>query len=279
MAPGADGRRPAHAAGGSAHRAAIPAAPDTRGAAAPGVADDPAGSDGARVAAEGQAPAPSPSSTPAPSLVLDRLRAAYGPPAPRRSDGPLAELIQTILSQNTSDTNTERAFASLWARFGSWEAILAAPIEEIAAAIRSGGLAQVKAPRIKAVLAAIQERHGALSLDFLAEWPVEEARAYLTALGGVGPKTAACVLLFALGKPALPVDTHVHRVSRRLGLIGPAVSAEAAHRLLEAVIPPAEMYDAHMLLIQHGRVTCKALRPRCSSCPLADVCPKVGVPS
>jgi endonuclease-3 len=214
---------------------------------------------------------------PTPSFVIERLREHYGTPAPRHSDGPLAELIQTILSQNTSDVNTERAFASLWARFGDWEAIRAAPASEIADAIRSGGLAQVKAPRIKAVLEAIERDRGELNLDFLGSLPLADARAYLTSLGGVGPKTAACVLLFALGMPALPVDTHVHRVSKRLGLIGSMVSAEAAHSLLEAAIPADEMYDAHMLLIQHGRVICKALRPRCDTCPLMNVCPRVGV--
>jgi endonuclease-3 len=209
--------------------------------------------------------------------VLDHLRAYYGSPAPRRTDGPLAELVQTILSQNTSDVNTERAFASLWSRFGDWQAILDAPTPAVADAIRSGGLAEVKAPRIKGVLAAIQQDRGELSLDFLADMPLDEARTYLTSLGGVGPKTAACVLLFALGMPALPVDTHVYRVSKRLGLIGERISAEAAHRLLEAAIPPAETFDAHMLLIQHGRVVCKALRPRCEACPLDPICPKVGV--
>lgn len=214
---------------------------------------------------------------PTPSEVLARLRSCYGIPEPRRSDGPLAELIQTILSQHTSDLNTDRAFASLWSRFGEWQAILEAPTPAVADAIRSGGLAEVKAPRIKGVLAAIQHDRGELSLDFLAELPLEEARAFLTSLGGVGPKTAACVLLFALGMPALPVDTHVHRVSKRLGLIGQKIGAEAAHRLLEAIILPGQMFDAHMLLIKHGRVTCKALRPRCQACPLADICPKVGV--
>lgn len=212
-----------------------------------------------------------------PNLTIERLRVYYGSPAPRQSDGPLAELIQTILSQNTSDVNTERAFASLWAHFGGWDAIRTAPASEIAEAIRSGGLAQVKAPRIKAVLESIWQDRGEMSLDFLGDLPLDEARTYLTSLGGVGPKTAACVLLFALGMPALPVDTHVHRVSKRLGLIGPTVSAEAAHRLLEATIPASQLFDAHMLLIRHGRVICKALRPRCESCPLTDLCPKVGV--
>jgi endonuclease-3 len=215
--------------------------------------------------------------TPTPTEVLARLRAYYGSPEPRHSDGPLAELVQTILSQNTSDVNTERAFASLWARFGAWDAILAAPTSAVADAIRSGGLADIKAPRIKGVLEAIQRDRGTLSLDFLADLPLDEARAYLTSLSGVGPKTAACVLLFALGMPALPVDTHVHRVSKRLGLIGSKIGAEAAHQLLEAMIPSDQMFDAHMLLITHGRVLCKALRPRCEACPLADTCPKVGV--
>ncbi|HZO25047.1 MAG TPA: endonuclease III [Chloroflexota bacterium] len=216
---------------------------------------------------------------PTPAEVLTRLRAHYGTPEPRRTDGALAELVQTILSQNTSDVNTERAFASLWARFGAWQAILEAPTPAVADAIRSGGLAEIKAPRIQGVLAAIQCDRGELSLEFLAELPLDEARAYLTSLGGVGPKTAACVLLFALGMPALPVDTHVYRVSKRLGLIGEKVNAEAAHRLLEASFPPEEMFDAHMLLIRHGRVICKALRPRCETCPLDDACPKVGVHS
>lgn len=222
---------------------------------------------------------PQPEQAPAltPTEVLARLRGYYGDPAPRQTDGPLAELIQTILSQNTSDLNTERAFASLWARFGGWPAILAAPTLEVADAIRLGGLANVKAPRIQGVLAAILADRGELSLDFLGGLPLDEARRYLTSLGGVGPKTAACVLLFALGMPALPVDTHVHRVSKRLGLIGPKIAAEPAHALLEAMIPPDQMFDAHMLLIKHGRVICKALRPRCGDCPLADACPKVGV--
>ena len=214
---------------------------------------------------------------PTPAEVLTRLRAYYGSPEPRRSDGALAELVQTILSQNTSDVNTERAFASLWSRFGDWDAILEAPTPSVADAIRSGGLAEIKAPRIKGVLAAIKQDRGELSLEFLADLPLDGARTYLTSLGGVGPKTAACVLLFALGMPALPVDTHVHRVSKRLGLIGERISAEVAHRLLEAAFPPDQTFDVHMLLIRHGRVICKALRPRCEACPLEEICPKVGV--
>jgi endonuclease III len=231
-----------------------------------------------RSPADSTAEPPKPSA-PTPVEVLARLRAFYGPPEPRRSDGPLAELVQTILSQNTSDVNTERAWTSLWARFGAWQPILEAPTSDVADAIRSGGLAQIKAPRIQGVLAAIQRDRGALSLDFLETLPLDEARAYLTSLDGVGPKTASCVLLFALGMPAMPVDTHVHRVSKRLGLIGERISAEAAYRLLEAEIPPDQMFDGHMLLIRHGRAICKALRPHCDGCPLEDACPKVGVDS
>ena len=209
--------------------------------------------------------------------VLARLRAHYGAPAPHRSEDPLAELVQTILSQHTSDVNTARAYASLRANVGSWEAIRQAPTAQIADAIRLGGLAEVKAPRIKAALESIWQEHGALSLDFLRALDVEAGRRYLTTLGGVGPKTAACVLLFALNKPALPVDTHVFRVSRRLGLIGPRTPAARAHLELEPGLPPSDVYDFHVLLIGHGRQLCKALRPRCSSCPLADVCPRVGI--
>ena len=209
--------------------------------------------------------------------VLRSLRTYYGKPRPRPRNDPLAELVQTILSQNTSDVNTDRAFACLMSTFGSWEAVLAAPISRIADAIRTGGLARVKAPRIKKVLQTIWQQRGELSLDFLNALDTEEARRYLTELDGVGPKTAACVLLFACGKPAIPVDTHVHRVSRRLGLIGPRTSAAQAHRELEAAFQPSDLYDAHMLLVRHGREICKALRPRCPSCPLSDFCPRVGV--
>jgi endonuclease-3 len=211
------------------------------------------------------------------AAVISRLLAAYGPPPPRQPQDPLGELVATILSQHTSDLNTERAFRSLLDTFGSFEAVRDAPVEAIEAAIRGGGLARVKAPRIKQVLSRLQAERGALSLDFLRDLPLAEARAFLTSLGGVGPKTAACVPLFALGRPAIPVDTHVHRVSRRLGLIGPRTSAEQAHPALEAIVPPEQAYAFHLHLIQHGRQTCKAARPRCESCPLTALCPRVGV--
>ena len=217
------------------------------------------------------------SSPPSVRTVLDRLRDHYGDPAPRRPSDPLDELIATILSQHTSDVNTERAFASLKARFPAWDGVVEAPVMAVADAIRSGGLAQIKAPRIQRVLHTVYERRGEYSLAFLNDLPVAEAREWLTSLDGVGPKTAACVLLFACGMPTLPVDTHVHRVSKRLGLTGVKVSEAAAHRVLEALVPAGDVYRFHMLLIGHGRAICKAPCPRCEACPLADVCPKVGV--
>ncbi|MGI5834903.1 MAG: endonuclease III domain-containing protein [Chloroflexota bacterium] len=204
---------------------------------------------------------------------IDRLlEDEYGPPAPRRKPRPLDELILTILSQHTTDANSHRAFESLRQRFPTWEQVMDADPSEIAEAIRSGGLAQTKAIRIKELLLKLWEEYGALDMDFLCDMELDEARRLLLSLGGVGPKTAACVLLFSCGKPAFPVDTHIHRVARRLGLIGTKVTAEEAHLILEKVVPPEKMYPFHLNLIIHGRRTCKAQRPRCEVCPLAPVC-------
>lgn len=189
----------------------------------------------------------------------------------------MAELVQTILSQNTSDANSERAYANLRQRFGSWEAVLAAPAGDVIEAIRIGGLAQIKAPRIQKVLQQIAEDRGELSLEFLRGARGEAALQYLLQLDGVGRKTAACVMLFSLGKAAIPVDTHVYRVARRLGLVGPKASADQAHDLLEALVPRRQHYTFHMHLVHHGRQLCKAQRPRCGDCPLEEICPKVGV--
>ena len=204
--------------------------------------------------------------------VIDLLVPVYGRPVPQVSHDPLAELVLTVLSQNTADTNSGRAFLQLMRRYPSWDAIAAAPVEEVVAAIQTGGLAQQKAPRIQAILRAVAQRAPDWDVGFLEELPLEEARAWLRALPGVGPKTAACVLLFSLGRPALPVDTHVERVSKRLGLIPEKASADQAHGLLEALVPPEEYYAFHMLLIKHGRRTCAARRPACARCPLA-ACP------
>ncbi len=200
------------------------------------------------------------------------LEEEYGRPAPRRKLRPLDELILTILSQHTSDANSDRAFESLKARFNSWEEVRDADPEAIADAIRPGGLARIKAPRIKELLQRLSAERGSLDLDFLIQRPLEESREFLLGLNGVGPKTAACVLLFSCDLPAFPVDTHIHRVSRRLGLIAPDTSAEEAHRILESVVPPEEVFPFHVKLITHGRRVCKAQRPRCDACVLAARC-------
>lgn len=207
------------------------------------------------------------------NLVLDRLRDEFGDPERANDEDPVSGLISTILSQNTTDANTDRAFRELRAAFPSWEEVVAANTVDVANAIRVGGLADQKAPRIQAVLRAIHESQGRYNLDFLANTHVDEARDWLTALPGVGPKTAACVLLFNLDKNVLPVDTHVHRISRRLGWIPEKLTAEQAQPAIERIVAPADRYAAHMLLIWHGRKTCKARAPRCPSCVLADICP------
>ena len=213
----------------------------------------------------------------APEAVIELLAPVYGRPVPQVSNDPLAELVLTVLSQNTSDTNSGRAFIDLMRAYPSWDAIADAPAEDIVSAIQRGGLARVKAPRIQAILRAVRERSPNWDVGFLEEVPLEDARGWLRALPGVGPKTAACVLLFSLGRPALPVDTHVERVSKRLGLIPAAASAEHAHELLEALVPPADYYPFHMLLIKHGRRICSARRPACERCPLLE-CPSRTAP-
>ncbi|HEY58102.1 MAG TPA: endonuclease III [Anaerolineae bacterium] len=205
--------------------------------------------------------------------VHRRLLAHFGEPHWRHPLPPLDELISTILSQNTNDTNRDRAFAALKARFPTWEAVRDAPVEEVIEAVRPAGLANQKGPRIQEVLRQITAERGTLSLDFLAEWPTEKARAWLTRFKGVGPKTAAIVLLFSLGKPAFPVDTHIYRVTERLGLRPPKMNAEQAHAFLEQVFPPGTYYAAHLNLIRLGREICTARRPHCARCPLQDLCP------
>lgn len=205
--------------------------------------------------------------------VLALLTPQYGPFVWRRRWDPVTELMFTILSQHTSDINAERAERMLEERFESWEETAQADVQEIEAAIQVSGLARQKAPRIQGTLRRILELRGELSLDFLRELPLDEAKAWMQALPGVGPKTAAVVLCFSLGMPAMAVDTHVHRVSRRLGLIGPKVTAEKAHDLLEGQVTPEEVFAFHVALITHGRRVCKALRPRCGECVLSERCP------
>ncbi len=212
--------------------------------------------------------------------IAKRLSRAYGePPAPRHLP-PIDELVLTILSQNTSDTNRDRAYADLRRTYPTWEAVADAPARAIARAIRRGGLGVTKAPRIRAALRAL--RDSGVDLDHpraLAQMDDEELWRLLVGLTGVGPKTAACVLLFSLDRPFLPVDTHVHRVSARLGLVAERASAVQAQAALQAEVPPDLVYSLHMGLIRHGRAVCVARRPLCSECVLADLCPRVGVTS
>ena len=191
---------------------------------------------------------------------------------PWRSRDPLGMLIGTILSQHTSDTNSDRAYTQLRRRFATWEAVRAASTAGIAAAIRPAGLASLKAPRIHAVLRRLKRERGRLSLAFLRRWPRDRVRAWLRSVPGVGPKTAAIVMQFGLAKPAFAVDTHVDRVGRRLGLISPRMSTEDAHPWMEALVPPARYGPLHRFLVRHGREICTARGPRCEVCPVRRWC-------
>jgi endonuclease-3 len=205
--------------------------------------------------------------------ILSLLVKHYGRRQLVASHYPLDELIQTILSQNTSDTNSRRAFRALQKSFVNWENLLNADTGLIADFIKRGGLGHVKARRIQGALCEINNRRGKLDLDFLSEMSVPEARDWLLQIPGVGDKTASCVLLFALGKPALPVDTHIYRISKRLGLIGGKTSLKDAHKILEDMIAPEDIYEFHVLMIEHGRKTCIARNPRCTRCIIKKLCP------
>ena len=187
-------------------------------------------------------------------------------------DKPFEGFIRTILSQNTNDTNRDRAFDALKERFPTWEAVRDAPEEDIIDAIRPAGLANQKGPRIQAVLESITKERGELDLSFLETYSTDEAMAWLLKFKGVGPKTAAIVLQFSLGKPAFPVDTHVHRISGRLGLRPEKMNADKAHAHLAAQFPPNAYYAAHLNIIRLGREICHARKPKCGSCPLSDLC-------
>jgi endonuclease-3 len=212
-----------------------------------------------------------------PRETIGLLRSEYGalPRRPRRD--PLDELVLGVLSQNTSDANSGHAFARLKDAFPDWQSLLAADTQRIEEAIRPGGLAPTKAVRIRSLLAEVGRRRGSLDLRFLGELPVAEARAWLESLPGVGPRTAAVVLLFSLDRPALPVDTHVHRVARRLGLAPEKASAGQTQALLEPLLAPEDVYPFHLYLIEHGRRTCLARRPRCPVCALRRGCPSAAL--
>ncbi|MCK4316147.1 MAG: endonuclease III [Anaerolineae bacterium] len=203
--------------------------------------------------------------------IHELLLSEYGD-HPWHPRDPVATFVSAILSQNTNDVNRDRAFEHLRERFPTWEAVRDALPEGLVEAVRPAGLAPTKGPRIQEALQRVTAERGEISLDFLAEMDLEEARAWLLSIPGVGPKTAAIVLLFALGKPAFPVDTHVHRVTRRLGLIPPKTSREKAHQLLEQLAPPEIYYSFHLNLIAHGRAVCHARNPECAHCILQNEC-------
>ena len=202
--------------------------------------------------------------------IRDRLREMYGRPRNHPHGHPIAELVRTVLSQNTNDRNRDVAYSRLRDRFPSWEAVRDAPEDEVMEAIRPGGLAQQKGPRIQEILRRIGD--GEPDLDWLADAPRDQAIAYLTGLPGVGRKTAACVFIFALGRPEIPVDTHVYRVGGRLGLFREKASFEEAHDEMLAITDPADAYELHMNLIAHGRAICRP-KPRCEACKLRRMCP------
>mgnify|MGYP001765732957 CR=1 FL=1 len=204
--------------------------------------------------------------------IHEKLLEVFGEPIWRNPLPPVDELVSTILSQNTNDNNRDRAFNALTAKFATWEAVRDANAEDVVAAIRPAGLANQKGPRIQQVLRQITEERGSLDLSFLADLPLEEARSWLTKFNGVGPKTAAIVLCFSLGRPAFPVDTHIYRVSGRIGLRPEAMTVEQAHPHLEALFPPETYYTAHLNLIRLGREICHARKPDCPNCPIRKLC-------
>ncbi len=208
-----------------------------------------------------------------PQEIINELSAIYGEFEQIPRYNALDELIFTVLTQHTSDLNAEKAFDRLRETIPTWDEVMVADQQAIADAIYHGGMSNQKSKRIKDILADILDRHGELEIEFLREYPLEEARTWLMDLPGVGPKTAAVVMAFALGMPAFPVDTHIHRVSKRLGLIEEKTTADAAHPILEAKVAPDLRFQLHMQLITHGRQICKARRPLCGECPLSSRCP------
>lgn len=214
---------------------------------------------------------------------LERRRAKYAPVARilhevygeiiwRQDQDAVDELVSCILSQNTNDTNRDRAFALLKNRYPRWQDVVDAHPNELIDTIRTAGLANLKGPRIQKVLQTIYAERGKFDIEFLRDMPIDEAKAWLMRLDGVGPKTAAIVLCFAFGMPAFPVDTHIHRVGQRVGFLPEGISADKAHDVMEAIVPPEAFYQFHIHLILHGRNTCTARRPYCERCPLTASC-------
>ncbi len=206
--------------------------------------------------------------------VHQKLMETYSCPAWRQHLPPIDELVATILSQSTSDGNRDKGFYALKERYPDWDAVMNAPEADIIETIRPAGLANQKGPRIKKALQYVYDEQGELSLQFLNEMSLDEAREWLVQIKGVGPKTAAIILLFGFNRPAFPVDTHVHRITRRLGLISPKTSANKAHAILEKMGDPDTYYPLHLNIIRHGREICRARRPLCDQCSLTDECDK-----
>ena len=204
--------------------------------------------------------------------IHETLLKVFGEPIWRNPLPAIDELVSTILSQNTNDVNRDRAFEALRAKFPTWEAVRDAKEKDVVEAIKPAGLANQKGPRIQQVLKAITEERGELNLQFLADMPIEDARNWLTKFNGVGPKTAAIVLCFSLNRPAFPVDTHVYRVTGRIGLRPEKMTVEQAHPLLESIFPPETYYAAHLNIIRLGREVCNARKPMCPQCPVKHLC-------
>ncbi|MBG82404.1 MAG: DNA lyase [Chloroflexi bacterium] len=208
-----------------------------------------------------------------PRFVKEQLESIYGPISWRPRLIAIDELIFTVLTQNTSDINAERAYGSLRKELPSWGQVIEAESHKVAELIKHGGLSNQKSVRIQQILVEILKRLGHFDLEFLAAKPLEETRKWFTSLPGVGPKTAAVVMAFSLNMPAFPVDTHIHRVCKRIGLIDEKTNADDAHPILENLIPKNDRYEMHVLLITHGRQICKARIPQCDMCPLSNYCP------
>ena len=206
--------------------------------------------------------------------AVELMAREYGPFPEERRLPPTEEMVFTILSQHTSDINSGRAFARLMERFGSLEAVARGNIADIEEAIAPGGLAKVKAPRIKEVLEKVLELNGgSLDLSFLREMPLVDAKAWLRQLPGIGPKSAGIVLNFSLGMPAMAIDTHIYRVCQRLRAIDSKTNADKAHDIMEAKVPPEEVFNFHVAFITHGRRVCRAQRPLCGECVVGEMCP------
>ena len=205
-------------------------------------------------------------------FIASQLEEMYGSQTWTRTLSPMDELISCILSQNTSDTNRDRGFDALKEAYPNWEDVRTAPTSELVNVIRPAGLANQKAPRIQQILTTILEERGEYNIDFLRSLPIAEAKAWLTKMNGIGPKTAAIVLCFGFNLPAFPVDTHVNRVSKRIGFMPESISVEDAHDVMEAIAPPEDYYRFHIQLITHGRTLCKARTPLCEQCPLQSHC-------